>query len=385
MNAVRTSLHRSLSGTATVVLRIVALALKEFLALLKDKRSRTVIIIPPLLQLLVFGYAATYDLNDVPFAVFNEDPGLASRELVQRVAASSAFRPVAELRHDSEIAPLINSRRAVMILRIGPDFSADLVAGRSGAVQVIVDGRNSNTALIVVGYIRRIAADFTADLPVRKASEPPVALVPRAWFNPNLESRWFVVPGIVGLLTLVVTILVTGLSVAREREAGTFDQLLLTPLSPSEILVGKALPAFVIGLAEASFIILVAVAWFGVPLRGSLPALYAGLVLFLLSAIGVGLMISSLAVTQQQGLLGAFLFLVPAVILSGFATPIANMPTPVQILTYANPMRYFLIVLRSVFLKGAVCADLMHQYWPMAVIGILNLVAAGQLFRRRMY
>jgi ABC-2 type transport system permease protein len=209
--------------------------------------------------------------------------------------------------------------------------------------------------------------------------------VARSWFNPNLLSRWFVVPGIVGLLTLVVTMLVTALSVAREREQGTFDQLLVTPYRPWEILIGKAVPGFVIGTLEATFIMGVAVFWFRVPLVGSLTALYTGLFLFLLSAIGVGLMISSLSVTQQQGLLGAFMFLVPAIILSGFATPILNMPPAVQKLTLINPMRYFMVIVRGVFLEGTPFHLLIHEFWPLAVIGVVTLSIASWLFRRRMY
>jgi ABC-2 type transport system permease protein len=192
------------------------------------------------------------------------------------------------------------------------------------------------------------------------------------------------VPGIVGLLTLVVTMLVTALSVAREREQGTFDQLLVTPLRPIELLIGKALPGLIIGITEATAIILVAVLWFEVPLLGSLWVLYAGLALFVVSAIGVGLMISSLSVTMQQGLLGTFLFLVPAIILSGFTTPIANMPPLVQSITRINPMRYFLVILRSVFLEGTPLHLLIDQFWPMAVIAAVSLTLAGWLFRRRL-
>jgi ABC-2 type transport system permease protein len=188
----------------------------------------------------------------------------------------------------------------------------------------------------------------------------------------------------VGLLALVITTIVTGLSVAREREAGTFDQLLVTPLRPVEILVGKSIPGILIGLIEGSFILLVVVFWFEVPLRGSLSALYLGMFLFLLSAVGIGLMISSLAVTQQQGILGAFLFLVPAVILSGFATPIANMPELVQQLTLINPLRYFMVILRGVFLEGDSFGLLLNQYWPMMIIAIVTLSLAGWLFRNRM-
>jgi ABC-2 type transport system permease protein len=204
-------------------------------------------------------------------------------------------------------------------------------------------------------------------------------------YNENLLSRWFIVPGIIALLTLVVSLLVTALSVAREREAGTFAQLLVTPLRPVQILIGKAIPGLVIGVVEATVIIGVAILWFEVPFRGDPGALYLGLVLFLLASIGIGLTISSLSVTQQQALLGAFLFLVPAVILSGFATPIANMPELVQDLTYLNPMRYFLVVVRGVFLQGDGYAILANQFWPMALIALVTLSLAGWLFRHRMY
>jgi ABC-2 type transport system permease protein len=366
--------------------RILALMIKEFLALLKDKRSRTVLIAPPLMQLIVFGYAATFDLNQVPYAIYNEDPGSASRELLAHFAGSSTFRLVANLQSEIQIEPLVDNKRALLVLHIGPHFTRDLLRQRPAPLQVIVDGRNSNTALVLLGYVRTIVTAFNREwAALHGLPTPPARLNVLAWYNPNLESRWFIVPGIVGLLTLVVTMLVTALSVAREREAGTFDQLLVTPLRPVEILLGKSLPGFIVGLLEGSLIILLAVFWFQVPLRGSLAALYLGLFLFLLSAIGVGLMISSIALTQQQGLFGAFIFLVPAIILSGFATPIANMPPLVQKLTLLNPMRYFMIILRRVFLEGADVSLLWPQYWPMAVIGLINLVLAARLFRHRLY
>jgi ABC-2 type transport system permease protein len=365
---------------------IIALIQKEFLAVLKDKKSRFVVIGPPIIQLLVFGYAATYDLNNVPFAVYNEDHGAASRELVARFQGSPNFHEVTRVTRDGEIRSLIDAKRALLVLHIGPQFSRNLARGEPGKVQVIVDGRNSNTALIALNYVRAIVIDFNERwLADHNRAPPPAKLQIRAWFNPNLESRWFIIPGIVGLLTLVVTMLVTALSVAREREQGTFDQLLVTPLRPIEILLGKALPGLVIGMLEATLIITMAVFWFHIPLVGSLVTLYTGIALFLLSAIGVGLMISSLAVTQQQGLLGAFLFLVPAIILSGFATPIANMPLLVQQITLVNPLRYFMVVLRGVFLEGTSFDVLIPQFWPMAVIGVVSLAMAGWLFRHRMY
>jgi len=366
--------------------RIAALVGKEFLALLKDKKSRFVLIGPPIIQLLVFGYAATFDLNHVPYALYNEDGGAISRQLAARFAGAPVFDLIATIRRDADIRPLIDDRQARLIVHISSQFSRDLALGKPAPVQLIVDGRNSNSALIVLNYASSIVQQFNAErMQISGMGGPPVHLEVRAWFNPNLQSRWFLIPGIAGLITLIVTMLVTALSVAREREQGTFDQLLVTPLRPIEILIGKALPGFIIGLFEATVIIALAVFWFDIPLLGSLLTLYTGLALFLLSAIGVGLMISSLAVTQQQGFLGAFLFMVPAVILSGFATPIENMPEAVQYITLIDPLRYFVIILRDLFLEGTPFYLLIPQFWPLALIGIVSLSIAGWLFRHRMY
>jgi len=369
-----------------MLFRVLALIKKEFLAILKDPKGRFIIIGPPIIQLLVYGYAATFDLNHVRFSVYNEDQGPASRAVIEHFKGSPVFEETREITRLDQIPGAIDSQETLLVLHIGPRFSEELLRGGSTAVQVIIDGRNSNTALIALNYARSIITRFTTDwIRDHGGPSPPVRIETRAWFNPNLESRWFIIPGVVGILTLVVTLLVTALSVAREREQGTFDQLLVTPLRPIDILVAKSAPAFIIGFIEATFIIAVAVLWFDVPLRGDIVTLYIGLAVFLLSSVGVGLMISSLSVTQQQGLLGAFLFLVPAIILSGFATPIANMPPFVQYLTYLNPLRYFMIILRETFLQGSPWTVLLHQFWPMAAIGVSSLAAAGFLFRRRMY
>lgn len=366
--------------------RVFALVVKELLAVLKDAKSRLVLIGPPVIQLLVFSYAATFDLNHVPFAVYNEDHSAPSRELVARFTGSPAFDEVARIQSDREVAALIDPGKVLMVLHIDRRFTRDLLRGRPARVQLIVDGRNSNTALLVLGYARTVVAGFNARwTAARGGPSPPAVLDLRARFNPNLESLWFIVPGIVVLLTQVVTLLVIALSVAREREQGTFDQLLVTPMRPVDILLGKSLPGFIIGAVETTLIIAAAVLWFHVPMRGGWLPLYAGVLLFLLSVIGVGLAISSLAVTQQQALLGAFLFMVPSTTLSGFATPIANMPPLVQDLTYLNPMRYFLVVARGVFLQNASFSTLVPQYWPMAVIGVVTSTFAAWLFRRRLY
>jgi ABC-2 type transport system permease protein len=366
--------------------KIVALVIKEFLATLRDPKSRIVLIGPPIIQTIVFGYAATFDLSNVPFAVYNEDSSTASRDLIATFRGSRNFHQVATITHNEQITSLINSKKVLLVLHIGPQFSRDAELNKAAQVEVILDGRNSNTAMIALNYVRSIITVFNEQRAGPGTSGTPPALIKtRAWFNPNLESRWFIVPGIIALLTLVVTMMITALSVAREREQGTFDQLLVTPLTPAQILLGKAIPGFILGFGEATAIILITILWFRIPLRGQILTLYAGLSLFLLSSIGVGLSISSLAVTMQQGLLGGFLFLVPSIILSGFTTPIENMPAWIQILTYANPMRYFLIIIRGTFLEGASFGSFTHQYWPMLVIGLVCLSFAGWLFRHRMY
>jgi drug efflux transport system permease protein len=366
--------------------RILALIVKELLAVLKDTKSRVVLIGPPLIQLVVFSYAATFDLNNVPFAVFNQDQSVASRDLVARFAGSPTFTQVASLNSKRRIAGLIDSRRVAMVLDIDRHFTHDLMLHRPAPVQLIVDGRNSNTALLILGYANTIVTDFSQNwMRDHGGEQPPAVLDIRARYNPALNSQWFIVPGIVALLTQVVTLLVVGLTVAREREAGTFDQLLVTPMRPVDILLGKGLPGLLIGVVEATVIVMAAVWWFGVPLRGGIVPLYLGLVFFAVAVTGIGLMVSSLAITQQQALLGAFLFMVPSIILSGFATPIANMPDIVQDLTLINPMRYFLVVVHGVFLESATVRSLLPQYWPMALIGPVNLAAAGWLFRRRVY
>lgn len=367
------------------LIRILALVRKEFLALFKDRRSRMVVIIPPLLQTIVFGYAATFDVERVPCAVLDEDRSDASRDLVARLEGSRAFRVALRTGNMEELSEAIDRGDVVMALRIPQGLERAMQSG-GAVVQAVVDGRNSNTGTMAVNYLQTVLADRNeAWMREKTGAGPPARFEMRAWYNPNLLSRWFFVPGILAMVTLVVTLLVTALSVAREREQGTFDQLLVAPYRPVEILIGKAVPGCLIGLAEVTGILCLAVFWFGVPLRGSLVTLYAGLALFLFSVVGVGLMVSSLAATMQQGLLGTFLFTMPAVILSGFATPIANMADEVRLVTLINPMRYILVIIRSVFLEGADASVLMGQLWPLALIGVSCMAVATWLFRRRVY
>jgi ABC-2 type transport system permease protein len=367
------------------VRRVIALILKEFLTLLKDPKSRTVVIGPPIIQLILFGYAATFDLTDIPYAFEDLSRSAESRELLSAVSGSPYFQLVREVRGESGIKGMIDSRQVRFVLRIGQTFAKDLKAGRSAPVQVLLDGRNSNTAGIIGNYLSNVVGQYNAARLGRAGRASPSILVSRIYYNENALSRQFFVPGIVGVIAMVVTLLVTALSVAREREHGTFDQLLVTPLSPIGILIGKATPGLVIGLLESTLIMLAAVYWFEVPLRGNLGLLYLGLSFFIFASVGVGLMISSLSVTMQQALLGSFMFLMPSVLLSGFATPVANMAKVVQWITLVNPLRYVLVLIRGVFIENSPTSVLLMQVWPLALIGLACMALAVVMFRNRIY
>lgn len=365
--------------------RIRALVIKEFLAILRDKRSRFVLIIPPLIQLLLFSFAVTQEAKNLTLAVLDQDRGRPAWELQQDFAAASTFSHVVFLQHSSQVAQVIDEQRAIAVLWIPQDFSRKVEAGKGATVSFILDGRKTNSSQLVQGYALRIMNAFDAKQRRGAVGAGGVAtLEVRNWFNPNLDFRWFTVPSLVCILTTLIGLLVTGLSVAREREMGTFDQLLVSPLRPAEILIGKAVPALLIAIAEGSLLVLAAVWFLGVPFTGSLLLLYGGMSVFLAAIIGVGLFISSLSMTQQQAILGTFLFMVPAVILSGFASPIENIPAWLQTLTYANPLRYFMVIARGLFLKDLPATLVWSQTWPMALIAAVTLSAAAWLFKRRM-
>lgn len=375
-----------------MIRRLWALMVKEFLAIWKDPRTRMVVLVPPVIQVLIFAFAATFDVRQVPLAVWNEDGTSVSRELVRRFAGSDAFRIVARVDGPAAVRAVIDRQTAAAVLHIGQRFSAELATGRPAPVQLLIDGRRSNSALIVQNYAADIVAAYDRSLAGAAGGRslagtlgqagPTVAV--RAWFNPNLESRWFILPGLNVLLAMITAMLLTALSVARERELGTFDQLLVTPLRPVEIMIGKVLPPLAIGLFEAVLILGLAVFAFGVPFVGSPAWLALGFVVFLVSAIGIGLAISALATTQQQAILGVFMYLTPAIVLSGFATPIENMPGWCRLLSRANPLRYMLDLSRGLYLRAPPASVILGDLWPMALIGLVTLAAATWLFRHRL-
>jgi len=365
--------------------RIVALTHKELLAILKDPRSRFSLLLPPILQCMIYGYVATYDLNDIPYAALDQDRSAASAELLARLDGSGVFRRVANLTRISEVKTRINNRDVLLVVQIDQDFERRLHLGRQANVQVIADGRNSNTAGTAMGYVNSIVNAFNADWRAAHGqSTPPVRLATRAWYNPNLETRWHMIPALIGMLTLLQTLLLTALSVAREREQGTFDQLLVTPFRPAEIMAGKALPSMLVGIVQATLILLVAQLWFRIPFAGSFLTLYAGLSLFVLASTAIGLLVSAVAATMQQAMLFSFLIMMPFALLSGLVTPISSMPEVLQYLTFINPLRYAIEIAHRVYLEGAGLGLLIPELWPLAVMAVVMLTTASWMFRHRL-
>jgi ABC-2 type transport system permease protein len=365
-------------------LRIVSLIVKELLTAWRDPKGRFVLLGPPVIEMLIFAYAATQEVKNVSVAVLNRDMGTYARDLVARFEGSPNFRAVRYLRAEPDIAPAVDSRSVLLVVHIRDDFSREVAAGRTAAVQLILDGRSSNASQILAGYAQGIIDSYHTELAQTRSAPPSAStIVARVWFNPNLDALWSTVPSLVAILVSLEGPMITGLSVARERELGTFEQLLVSPLSPGEIVVGKTVPAFMIGLGEGTLMVTVAVFFFRIPLTGSVALLYASMSAFLLAVIGIGLFISSLARTQQQAILGTFSFMVPMMLLSGFASPVENMPDWLQTVTLANPVRHFIVIVKGVFLKAMPAADVLHSLWPLLVIGLVTLSAATWLFRRR--
>lgn len=362
--------------------RLINLCQKEMLAVLKDPSSRVVLVVPVLLQSFLFGYAATFDLNDVPYAVLDQSHSEESRALLSRLDGSGAFERVASLQSSDQIADFVGNGRALLVLNFPPDFADQLKSGQAAPLQVLVDGRNSATANSALGYVSSIVASYNADAGWQ--ASPAVEVVSRAWFNPNLETRWIILPAMIASLSMIQTMMLTALSVAREREVGTFDQLLVTPHTPLEILISKALPSIFIGLVQSTLVLLVSLFWFHIPMAGSLLTLYSGLLMFTLASVGIGLSISAVSANMHQAMLYTFVLIMPLMLLSGLATPVANMPDLMQTLTLGNPLRFAIHLVRRVYLEGAGLAEVFPDMVPLLVISVLTLPLAAWLFRHRL-
>ncbi|HAB99881.1 MAG TPA: hypothetical protein DCE71_08675 [Parachlamydiales bacterium] len=378
------SLHGAHYSKEVGLNRIIALVIKELISVWRDKKTRFILIFPPLWQLFVFSFAATLDVKNVTIGLLNRDHGEKGFELVQRIKGSPIFTHVIPLEAVESIAPFINEQVGPVVLSIDEEFSRKLDANLSPSLQLILDGRKSNTSQIVAGYVTTIVNQFAQEMAHKeKAPVQPIELIQRNWFNPNLLYNWFTIPGLLAVLTMVEALLITGLSVARERELGTFDQLLVSPLRPSEILIGKTIPAIIVGVLEGLLLVFAILLLFQIPFVGSFLLLLLSMFIYVTAITGVGLFISSLCSTQQQAILGSFVFLTPAILLSGFATPIENMPAWLQYATYINPARYFMYISRGLFLKDLPAETVFSHLWPLCLIAFFNLTAAARFFRRR--
>ncbi|HYL12910.1 MAG TPA: ABC transporter permease [Terriglobales bacterium] len=371
--------------------RLKQMLIKEFIQVFRDKRTRYILFGPPLFQMLIFGYAANFEIRHVPTVIVDFDHSQESRELISRFSSSPYFDVQRQLTNREQIVDLLDRGDTVVALEINAGFSENLRKGQTAPLQVIVDGTNSNTALIASGYVSQIAQGFAQDYqqdrlqrisPMLVERIPRVELEPRPWYNTDLKSRWFFVPGVICSLTLVLVTTLTAFAVVREREIGTLEQIMVTPIRPLEFILGKTLPFFLIGLLDVALIAVVGTLWFGVPLRGSLAVLFAGTVVFLLCQLGVGLFISTVSSTQQQAMITAFFFIMPAITFSGFGFPISTMPGWLQKITYLNPLRYFLVVVRGVYLKGVGLDILWPQVAGMAVLALLVLSLSVIRFRK---
>jgi len=365
-------------------LRILTLIQKEVLAVLRDPRNRMALILPPILQLFLFSFTGTLEVKHVTLGVWNQDYGQVANELVERLCASPNFGHVEFAHSRQELQQMIDEQRVMLAITFLPDFSRKFSEDHMAPLQMVADGRKSNSAQIAQGYVSQIVNQFVSEQTTNNNSAPNVQIVERTWFNPNLDYIWFTLPSLAVMITLQICLNVTAMSVAREREMGTFEQLLVSPIRPLEIMAGKSIPALILALMEVTIFILITVFVFRIPFHGSVLFLYLSLTVFIIAMIGIGLSISSIAVTQQQALLGIMTTLLPATLLSGYAAPIENMPDWLQPLTYANPLRYIMVVMKGVFLKNMPPVEILNNTWPMAIIAMFTLTLATWLFRRRL-
>ena len=372
--------------------RMAIIVRKELLVLLCNKVSRMLIIVPPLMQIVVFGWAATMEVRNVDVAVLNQDSGNWSREIVRRLQGSHTFRSVTFLDGEADIRPTIERQKALFVMVVDDEFSRRVDAGAPAQMQVILDGRRSNAAQIASYYLETIVRGIGESTPRGKMAlgaatdaggAPKLDVRVRCWFNPNLEFQWFFLPNLIGMLGFMLGLVVTGLSVAREREVGTFDQLLVSPATPTEIALAKLVPGCLVGLVHGTIFLLISIFGFGVPFTGSLVLLYVAMLVFAMASGGVGLMVSSLSATQQQAFLGAFTVGVPCILISGAVTPVINMPPFLQYASQLNPMRHFTTIVQGVFLKDITVAAAAVSLGKIACISAVAVGVAVWMFKRK--
>lgn len=370
--------------------RLRAMLIKEFIQVFRDPRMRIVLFVLPALQTVIFGYAVNMDVKNIPTAILDRDNSSESRELAAIMTSSGYFRIVRHIDHDDDARKLLDRGTVRLVLHIEHGFSEQLRGGETAPVQALLDGSDSNTAGVIMGYLARLASDYNSRLQsayaTRLAGQPPrigrVELASRAWFNPNLESPPFYVPAVITNILFVITMLLSSMAIVREKEIGTIEQVIVTPIRKGEFILGKTLPFVLIGYIDVFLISAVGALVFDTPVRGSLWLLFLATTLFLMSSLGIGLLISTVSHTQQQAMMSAFFIIFPAMLLSGFAFPIENMPQPAQWLTLLNPLRYYMVVIRGIFLKGVGLDILWPQLAAMTMIGSVVLLVAVGRFRK---
>ena len=379
--------------------RLKSMLIKEFIQALRNPRMRIILFLPPLIQLIVFGYAANTDIRNISLAVYDMDNSPESREMIENFASSGYFRIFQRAGNPREIRRWMDEGEISAALQINNGFARESRQRQGTSVQIIVDGTDSNTASVVMTYAQRIVAEYSRQILVQRIRTLPnipdemkkpffarggIEVQSRAFFNPNLESRNFYVPGIMAFVIMLVTLILTTMAIVREREIGTMEQLIVSPIRPVELILGKTIPFALIGYIDVFLVTGVGVFWFEVPIRGSLALLLAATTIYLLSTLGIGLFISTISRTQQQAMMTMFFFFIPAILLSGFVFPIANMPEVVQYLSYADPLRYFLVIIRGIFLKGNGFNILWPQMLALAILGAAVFTFSSLRFRKRL-
>jgi ABC-2 type transport system permease protein len=371
-------------------MRLKTMLVKEFIQLLRDPKMRIVIFLVPLVQIIIFGYAVNTDVKHIATAVYDLDNSIPSRDLVARLEQSGYFDIVARVGTVGAIRDLIDHGRVKAAVQINRGFAAEIEGGRTAALQIIIDGSDPNTARIALSHAVKIAGRYSDQLLIERevrrrgaAWQPPeLELQSRAWFNENLESRNYYVPGVMAQLVMIATMMLSAMSVVREKEVGTMEQIIVTPIRRWEFILGKTLPFALVGYLNVTMVTTLAAFWFDIPIRGSLLLLGVATGVYLLSTLGFGLFISTVSRSQQQAMMSAFMFMFPAMLLSGFAFPVENMPQSIQYLTWLNPLRHYLVIIRGIFLKGVGSAVLWPQLAVLAALGGGILAVAVHRFRK---
>ncbi len=374
-----------------ILRRLWFLMQKEFIQVWRDRRLRIFLFLPPLVQLIIYGYTINFDLKEVPTAVFDEDRSPSSRQLLTRFQASPYFQITHYPSSQGQVNTLLDHGRVTLVVHLPAGFAETLLTGQPASVQLLIDATDSNTGLVVAKYAGAVLTDYAqeewetrlARLGLRVRGRP-VVLESRAWFNPNLISRNAFVPGVIALVVLLVSLMLTALAVVREKELGTLEQILVSPIRPLEFFLGKTVPFILISLADVVLVVFVGLFWFEMPFRGSPLVLALGTTVFLFSSVGLGLFISTVSVTQQQAVMAGTFLLTPAILLSGLIFPIANMPVFFQYATYLNPLRYFITVVQGILLRGVGVSYLWPEMAAMAALGLVLLTLSLLRFRTRM-